>query len=152
MQLGQAVDRLREEVGRRVVEVIPARIVGRVAQAEVRSQVDDRASLGDEVRHERRRCAVGQREEDGIRRGGRGVDVQAGPAEVRMDLSDRLLLAAAPDESDDADVGMPREQPDRFRAGIAGGADDGDIDQLAAARGLPGPVLGLMTVISVATA
>ena len=71
VQLGQAVDGPLEEVGSRVLEAIPARVVGRVAQAEVGTEVDDRRAVGDEVRDEAGRRAVGEREE-------RGVDLAGG--------------------------------------------------------------------------
>ena len=66
MQLGQAVDGVVEELGSRVLEAVPARVVGRVAEPEVGPEVDDRGAVGHEVRDEAGGRAVGQGEEDGI--------------------------------------------------------------------------------------
>ena len=128
MQLRQAVDRLVEEVRPRMLEAVPARVVGRVAQAEVGALVDDRRAGGDEVGDEVRRGAVREGEEDRIRGRQLGMDVEVERRQVRVDAVDRVVVAATPDEPDQLDVRVPRQQPDQLTADIAGRPDDPDPD------------------------
>ena len=97
MELGQAVDGDVEEVGPRVLEAVPARVVGRVAQPEVGPEVDDRGAGGDELRDDasrRRRGAGPGRPRRAA--GSRGVDdVRPVVAEVRVDAVDRVVVAVA---------------------------------------------------------
>ena len=128
MELREAVDRLLEQVGTRVLEAVPARVVGRVAEAEVGTLVDDRRARRDQVRDDRGRGAVRQRQEDRIRRRELGVNGQAGRAEMGVDPGDRVVVAAAAGQSDELDVGVAGEQADELGADVAGGADDPDPD------------------------
>ena len=131
MELGQAVDGVVEQLRRGVVEAVPARIVGRVAEPEVGPQVDDGRAPGRDVRDDPGGRAVGQGEEDGVDVGrGGGVDRETGRRQVRVGRGDRLVVAAASRQADDLDVGMARQEPDQLRADVAGRADDPDADPL----------------------
>ncbi len=68
MQLGETVDGLVEQVRPRVLEAVPARIVGGVAQSEVGALVDDRGSVGDQPGHQLGGRSVGERHEDRVER------------------------------------------------------------------------------------
>ena len=127
---GQAVDGGVEEVGPRVLEAVPARVVGGVAQPEVGAEVDDRGAGGDKVRR-RAPAAVpwGRARKTASRRSGSvGVDRQVGRRQMRVDAADRIVVALATDEADELDVRVAREQADELAADIAGRADDPDAD------------------------
>ena len=55
MELRQAVDRLVEEIRPRVLEAVPARIVGGVAKPEVGPEVDDGGARSGQVGGDLRR-------------------------------------------------------------------------------------------------
>ncbi len=128
MQLRQAVDGLIQQVGSRVLEAVPARVVTRVAQAEVGSEIDDRRPRCGEVRHDPRRGAVGKGQEHGVGRRQLRSHREVGRRQVRMVAADRLVLAVATREPDDLDVRMARQQPDELRADVPGRPDDADTD------------------------
>ena len=111
-----------------MLEAVPARVVGRIAQPEVGTLVDDRRAGGDEVGDELRRGAVREGEEDRIRGRHVGMDVEVERGQVGMDAGDRIVVAAPPDEPDQLDVRMPREQPNELATDIAGRPDDPDPD------------------------
>ena len=128
VQLGQAVDGVARGARARVLEAVPARVVGRVAQPEVGPEVDDRGAVGDEVRDEAGRRAVREGEERGVDLGQRVPDREVGRGEVRVVAADRIVVAVAAGEPDDVDVRMARQQPDQLGADVAGRADDADAD------------------------
>ena len=128
MELRKAVDGDVEQLGRGVLEAVPARIVGGVAQPEVRPEVDDRGAGGEQVRDEPGRRAVGEGQERRVDVGQVGPHGQVGRGEVGVVVADRLVLAVAPGEPDDLHVRMPAQQPDQLAAAIAGRADDPDPD------------------------
>jgi hypothetical protein len=142
MQLGQAVDRDIQEFGVRMLEAVPARVVGRIAEAEVGAEVDDRDSLGGHRRDQRGGGAVGQGQERGIDVVGQlRADGQAGARELRMEVADRVVVAVAAGQADDVHVGVAAQQADELCADVAGRPDDPDsqlagaaIGRLAAAR------------------
>ena len=84
MEFGQAVDRLGEQLGRRMIELVPARIVGRVVEAEVRSHVQQRGTARTDLAGHAGGHAVWQRREDGVGHGDGLVDDEARGAEARM--------------------------------------------------------------------
>ena len=104
MQLGQAVDGLIEEVGARMLEAVPARVVGRITEPEVGSEVDDRGPAGDEVRDDPGGRAVGQGQEHRIHGREPGPHGQSGRGEVGVMAADRLVLSIATGQSHDLDV------------------------------------------------
>ncbi len=132
MQFRKAVDGHVEELGRRVLEAVPARIVGGVTEPEIRPKVDHRRAGAQEVRHEPGRRAVGEGQEGRVDLGQVGADGQLGRGEVRVMVADRLVLAISPGEPDDLDVGVAAQQPDQLAAAIPGRADDPDADALLA--------------------
>ena len=105
-------------------EAVPLRVVGRVAQPEVRAQVDDRGAVRGEVRHDLRGRPVGERQEDRVRLGNRRIDVEAGPVEMDVRPADRLARATASDQPLDPHVRVARQESDELRADVPGGADD----------------------------
>ncbi len=111
-----------------MVEAVPARVVGGVAKAEVRPQVDDRRAVRREVRDEPGGRAVWQGEEDGVDRRQRGVHLVAGVGEVRMGRADRFGFAGASLEPRDLDVRVALEQADQLGADVARRPDDPDAD------------------------
>ena len=128
VELGKAVDGLAEQVGPRMLEAVPAGIVGGVPEAEVGAEVDDRRAGGRELRDDLGGGTMGQREEDGVRVGDGRVDVEARAVEVDVGPADRLVAAAATHQPHDLDVRMARQQADELGADVAGGTDDGDPD------------------------
>ena len=66
MELRQPVDRVVEEVGPRMLEAVPARVVVRVAEAEVGAEVDDGGARGGEIGGDLRARAVGECQEDRV--------------------------------------------------------------------------------------
>ncbi len=118
-----------------MLEAVPARVVGGVAQSEVRPEIDDgRASRG-QLWDEFGCRAVRQGEEDRVdRRQGR-VHLEAGPREVRMRRADRFGVAGAALEPDDLDVRVAREEADELCPDVARGPDDADPDPLVQGAG-----------------
>src|SRR6185436_4026942 len=49
VELGEAVHRALEQVGPGMLEAVPARVVGRIAETEVGPLVDDRGARGNQV-------------------------------------------------------------------------------------------------------
>ena len=129
VELRQAVDGALEEVRARVLEAVPARVVGRVAQAEVRALVDDRRARRrrgpGRARRRRRGAAPGRRRRPA---GSSAWTVRPVVARCGMDPGDRVVVAAAPGEPDQLDVRVAGEQPDQLGADVAGRADDPDAD------------------------
>ena len=109
-----------------MLEAIPARVVVRVAQAEVRPEVDDRGAVGDDVGNEVGRRAMREGKERGVDLGERRADREVGRGEMGVVAADRVVLPVAPGEPDDVDVGMAGQQPDQLRADVPGGPDDAD--------------------------
>ena len=109
-------------------EPVPARVVGRIAEAEVRAQVDDGGAARGQVGHDLRRGPVREREEDGVRVRHGGVHVEPGAVKVNVGPADRLPVPAAPHQAGDLDVRMAREEADQLRADVAGRAHDRDAD------------------------
>ena len=70
---------------------------------------------------------MGEGQEDGVEVIRQlAVDGETGRGEVRVVTADRLVVAVAPGEADDQDVGMPGEQADELRPDVPGRADDAD--------------------------
>ena len=128
MQLRQAVDGRVEELRVRVLEAVPARVVGRVAQPEVGPQVDDRGAGLGHRRHAPGGDAVGEGEEDRVRLRQLGPDGQPGRGQVRVVTADRLVLAVPTGQPDDRHVRVAAQQPDQLRPDVPGRADDADPD------------------------
>ncbi len=128
VELREAVDGAAEEVGPRVLEAVPARVVGGVAEPEVGAEVDDRRAGGGEVGDDLGRRAVGEGEEDRVRVGDRRVDVEARPVEVDVGAADRLMAPAPPDEPDDLDVRVSGQQAHELGPDVPGGAHDRNPD------------------------
>ena len=128
MQLGEAVHRALEQVGARMQEAIPARVVLGVAQPEVGPEIDDRGPGADEVADHPRRRPVGEGQEDRIDVGERAVDRVAGRGEMRVDATERVGVAIAALEPDERDVRVAHEEPDQLGADVPRRADDADAD------------------------
>jgi len=84
MEFREAVDRAGQKIGRRVVEPVPARVVRRVVEPEIRTYVEQRRSARDDLGRHLRGHAVGQRGEDRVGLGDRLVDYKPRLAQVRM--------------------------------------------------------------------
>ena len=128
MELRQAVHRLVEQVRARMLEAVPARVVGRIAQPEVRTLVDDRGPARDAGRGEVRGRPMGKCQEHRIHRRQLVMDGQPGRAQVRVDAGDRVVVALAALQPDELDVRVAGKQPDELRADVSGGPDDPDPD------------------------
>ena len=127
MKLGDPVHRRRQQLGPRVVEVVPARIVGGVVEAEVRPEVDDRLPAIEELVDPARNDAVGERQEDRLGIVGDSIDdVQLAGREVGMDAREGIALPVTPDEPDDPDVRVERKEADQLGADVARRTDDGN--------------------------
>ncbi len=128
MELGKAVDRDVEEVGVRVLEAVPARVVGGVAEAEIGPEVDDRGAVRDDPGDDAGGRAVGEGEEDRVDVGQRGIDDETRLGEVRVDAVERVAVAVAALEADDRHVRVAGQEADQLGADIAGRPDDADPD------------------------
>ena len=116
MELRQAVDGGVEEVGPRVLEAVPARVVGRVAEAEVGAQVDDRRAGRDAGSATSAAAgAVGEGQEDAQSAGGSSAStVSSVVARCGWIAADRVVVAVAADQADELDVRVARQQPDQL--------------------------------------
>ena len=111
-----------------MVEVVPARVIGRVAKAEVRAEVDHRPARGHQARDDGRGLAVRQGDEDGVAiRQGR-VHAQVGAREVGSRAADRLRITVAAHEAYDGDGRMAGQPAHQLATDIAGGPDDRHAD------------------------
>ena len=138
MQLRQAVDGGREQVRARVIEVVPARVVTRVAEPEVGAEVDHRLPTPQELVDPARHRAVGEGEEDRLGAvGDRVEDLEVARREVGVDARDRVAPPLAADQAHDLDVWVEREQADELRTHVAGRTHDGDAHGIPAQRPLP---------------
>jgi hypothetical protein len=136
MQLGQAVDGDLQELGMRMLEAVPAWVVGRIAQTEVGPQIDDGDALRGHGRDQRRGRAVGQGQERGIDVVGQlGADRQAGAGQVRVERADRIVVTVTAGQADDVDVGVAAQQPDELGPDVAGRPDDPHTELAGAAVG-----------------
>ena len=98
-------------------------------QSEIGTEVDDGAALADEIRDELRGGPMGERQEDRVGFGDRRIDRQLGDGEMRSNGADRLVVAVAADEADEAHIRVAGEDPNGFAARIARGPDDRDRDR-----------------------
>ncbi len=135
VEFREAIDGHVEQVGRGMLEAVPARIVGRVAQAEVGPEVDHGRARSQQVRHEFGGGAVREGQERGVHVRQLGPHGQVRRGEVGMMVAERLVLAVAAGEPDDAHVGMTAQEPDQLAAAVPGRADDPDADATGAAIG-----------------
>ena len=83
-----------------MLEAVPARVVGGVAQAEVGPEVDDRGAVGDQVGDDAGGRAVGEGEERGVDLGELRANRELRAGEVGMVAGDRVVVAVAPGEPD----------------------------------------------------
>ena len=127
VQLRHPVDELSEQVGTRMLPAVPAHVPVRVAQPEVRAQVDDsrreRAKLVD-AGH---RLSVGQAEEQhvaGLELGGGGELEPRRPAEVRMRVVHELPGQPFRGDLAHLDARMEQEEAQQLATGVSGRAGD----------------------------
>ncbi len=143
MEFGQAVHRFLEEIGTRVLQLVPLLEHRDVADAEVRREVDDLHAGADELARLRHGHAVGRCEEHdvarlevrGVGRGEHELVVLAAQAREHVDHA-RAGFAA---RRDGAHVGVRvrREDPEKLDTRVAGAADDADLDHCVTSyRGL----------------
>jgi len=130
VELGQPIDRLGLQVRRRMGLAIPPLIGGRIAQPEIRRQIDD-LQIPRQRRDHRLAGGMGQRAEAQIDlREVHLLDLlqhrQRDMAQMRKHLRHlhpRLAVAREPGHDH---RGMGGDQPHQLRAGIARGSEDGD--------------------------
>ena len=118
----------------RVLEAVPAWVVGQIAKSEVRTLVDDRRPSREEARGQIGGGAVGEGQEDGIHRRQLVMDRQCGRAQVGMDAGDRIVVALAALQANEVHIRVPRQEPDEFGTHIPGGADDPHADASRSTR------------------
>ena len=126
MQLGQTVDRLLEEVGSRVLEAVPARVVVGVSETEVGSEIDDGGPGRDEIGNEVDRRAVREGKERGVNLGQVGGDGEVGDRKVRVVTTDGVVVPVTPGQADDIDVRVTGQDPDQLGTDVPGRTDDPD--------------------------
>ena len=107
-----------------MVELVPARIVGRIVEAEVRPDVQQGGAAGYDSGSHLGCNTVWQGGEDGIGLGNRLVDDQSSGAEMRMRLGDGLPVAVAAVQPGQPYIRMAEQQPDQLSTGVARGPDD----------------------------
>ena len=144
VHLGQTVDRLRGELGRGVVELVPLLPLGEIAQAEIRGEIDDLHPSADQPPGIGHRDAVRRSEENDV-----------APLEIRFPRFDEGEIHAASQRGKhvgdasarlrargdrrDFDLRMLRQKPQQLDTGVAGAADDSDLDHSAGPTKFPGP-------------
>ena len=112
----------------RVLEAVPARVVGGVPQPEVRALVDDRGPAREEPGRQVRGRPVGEGQEHRIHGRQLVMHGQPGRAEVRVDTGDRVVVAFAALQADEVHVRVAGQDPDELRADVAGRPDDAAAD------------------------
>ena len=139
VQLGQAVDGGREQVRPRVLEVVPARVVGGVAEPEVGAEVDHRLPASEELVDPARDRAVGEGEEHRLGAVGDRVEhLEVARREVRVDARDRVAPAARGRPGPTiSTLGWSASSRIELRAHVPGRAHDRDAHGIAAQRPLP---------------
>ncbi len=131
----------------RMLEAVPARIVGGSAKPEVRPLVDDRDAPRQEVRDEPSGRPVGQGEEDGVNVDGElTLEEKVGRREVGVDAAHGITTPLATGEPDELDMWMRGKQPDQLPADVAGRPDDPDADRRLAGAPAGGWVNGRIEV------
>ena len=127
VQLGQPVDGRRQQVRARVLEAVPARVVGRIAQPEVRPEIDHRQPRARAGRRPARRRRRGAGQEDRVEAvGQRRRRCEAGGGEVRDGSTRSARPRGRAPERHHAAPRMPREQAHQLATAVARGADDHD--------------------------
>ena len=133
VHLGQAVHRFREEIGARVRHPVPLREHRRILEPEVGREIDDPHAGAHELARLRHRDAVRRREEHDIalvelRFGGLDERERVLAAQAREHVGDLRPGVLARRDRADVDLRVLREQPQQLDAGVAGSADDADLD------------------------
>src|SRR5437867_56959 len=126
MAFGQAVHRLSEERGRRVLVPVPLAVERGIPEAEIAPDVDDDASFGEPGRRALRGLAGRQRREHDLGLA-HVVAYDERPrrvVQVRLDRPECLAMVASRDGGDEPRLRMPQEEPGELAAGIPGRADD----------------------------
>ena len=128
MELRQPVRGRGRELRMWMLEPVPARVIGRITQPEIRPEVDHRGPVTRDLGDARRGRAVGQRQEHGVRLGQRRIDGQARPLEMAVGVLDRLLIAIPALQSHQLHIRVARQDADELGTHVAGRADDRDAD------------------------
>jgi hypothetical protein len=72
---------------------------------------------------------MGERHEDRVDVVGQfGVNVEIERGQVLVDAADRVVVAAAPRQADEIDIGVSRQEPDQLAPDISRRTDDPDPD------------------------
>jgi hypothetical protein len=126
--LGQAVHRLADQLGVRVLDV-PALVLVDVSEAEIGAEVDDLDALGAQRRHHGRRGAVRVGDDGGVRFAV-AVEVELLERErhavIRVEVVEPAAGVAAARHRDEVEVGVTVHELRGERARVARGARDDD--------------------------
>src|SRR5207302_5526970 len=124
-QLGEAVDGFSQEPRRRMRVAVPALVELRIAQPEIRADVDDHAPLVEPGAGLPRGLAGRQGRENTLRVADVGADDEGigGRVEMRLKLAQWLALARACDRRDESRLRVTQDESRELAAGVAGGAD-----------------------------
>ena len=154
VQLGNAVDELGQQLRARVAAAVPGVVAGRLAQPEVRAQVDDAGREPAEVVDARRRLPVGQAQEEHVAGGelGQGGELEPGGApQIGMRAVHEAPCVALRCRLRHFDSGVPEQQPEQLPARVARSAGDGRADHRVAPRtwstifaGMSTPVVSML--------
>src|SRR5271157_1832283 len=117
-----------------MVELVPARVVSRVVEPEVRADVEQGGPTPHDLAGHLRGHAVRQRGEYGVCLGDRLIDDQPRLTEVRVRGGDRLVVAVAAIQTGELDVGVMQKQSYQLAARVPGRAQDADGDGTAVCR------------------
>ncbi len=126
VKLRQAVHGARQQVRPGMLEAIPARIVGRILEPEVRAEVDHRGPLADEGRSPLDGRPMGQGQEDGVGSRGGVIEAQGRPGEMGVDGLDGFGAPPSPDETDQLHGWMPSKDADQLGSRVSSSADHRD--------------------------
>ena len=146
VQLGEAVDRAGQELGRRVARVlggaVPGGVFGLIGEAEVGAEVEDRHAAIDERGRGRGALAVRQRQERdlGALRDPVGIEglerERQPPGKLREHPRQRLARLRARVHAGQLDPRMAEAQAKQLGAGVPRRAHHGDGDSIAHARSI----------------
>ena len=135
-KLAQAVGRAPavEQLRMRVLELIPARIEGRIVEPEIAAEVDHALADAQQVRRQGHRLAVGQREKDHVARGGEFGRIEGlngkiyAPPKAGKDFRGRgrALPLGRGGQVGKLDMRMLKEPPDELFARIPGRSGNRD--------------------------
>ena len=133
MQLRHSIDKSTEQVGTRMLAAVPAHVAGRVAQPEIRAQIDDPGREGTELVDSRHRLSVGQTQKQRVAGFELGCGGELQPrrrTQVRVCVVHELPGQTLRRRLAHLDARMEQQQPQQLASRVSGRAGNRDADHL----------------------